>query len=172
VTPVFSWGHGVDLFTQRRADVLFVYGSGMRKAAGAVERPLYESRFYLITKPDDPLAARDVVRPEDLAGRTLMVGGGSPPALRHIQQQVISKVGVRYFNSPDHDSTLTYVASDAGVCIAPGFLNNLSGQFAWTPFATDATIPCYLYAHANDNRAALVSFVEFAQEDIHTRAVP
>ena len=40
-----------------------------------------------------------------------MVGGGSPNALRNVQQKLISSGKIEYFNSPDHDSTLVNVAS-------------------------------------------------------------
>ena len=31
-------------------------------------------------------------------------------------------------------TTLTNVSAGKGVCLAPGFLNDHSGQFAWIPF--------------------------------------
>ena len=44
--------------------------------------PLYRSKIYLITKKDDPLAQLNVATIEDLKGRTLLIGGGSPPQLK------------------------------------------------------------------------------------------
>ena len=70
-----------------------------------------------------------------------MVGGGSPPVLRALQQTIIQEIQVSYFNSYDHDTTLTNVAAHRGVCIAPGFLNDHCGAFAWTPFDTEKNIP-------------------------------
>ena len=51
-----------------------------------------------------------------------------------VQHRLISSGRIDYFNSADHDTTLTNVAAGKGICLAPGFLNDHSGQFAWIPF--------------------------------------
>ncbi len=43
---------------------------------------------------DDPLAKKERVTAEDLAGRTLMIGGGSPPALKRVQQGRVPVAGI------------------------------------------------------------------------------
>ena len=128
-----------------------------------VLHPLFESRIYLITETADPLAQKDLVRTEDLAGRTLMVGGGSPPQLRRVQQRVIEATGISYFNSANHDTTLTNVAARKGVCLAPGFLNDQSGEFAWTPFDCEETVPCVLCTHKQERRKEALAFVKLLQ---------
>ena len=59
--------------------------------------------------------------------------GGSPSALQKVQQRVIQAVGINYFNSADHDTTLINVAANLGICLAPGFLNDHNPDYAWTP---------------------------------------
>ena len=49
------------------------------------------------------------------AEQATSVGGGSPPALRTVQQRLITSGKIEYFNSPDHDTTLTNVAAKKGV---------------------------------------------------------
>ena len=88
-----------------------------------------------------------------------MVGGGSPQALRAVQHRLIASGRIDYFNSPDHDTTLTNVAAERGVCLAPGFLNDHSGQFAWIPFDCKETFSCVLCAHKDDRRSSLSSFI-------------
>ena len=99
----------------------------------------------------------------DLKGRTLIVGGGSPPQLRRVQQRVIETAGVSYFNSANHDTTLTNVAARKGVCLAPGFLNDQSGEFAWTPFGCEETVPCVLCTHKQERRKEVLAFVKLLQ---------
>ncbi|MBR0090114.1 MAG: LysR family transcriptional regulator, partial [Lachnospiraceae bacterium] len=70
---------------------------------------------------------------------------------------------VSYFNSPDHDSTLTSVAAGRGVCLAPGFLNDHSDQFAWIPFDCKESFSCVLVTHKNDTRENLASFIDILQ---------
>ena len=77
---------------------------------------LFESHIYLIAQRDDPLAALNLISEEDLYGRTLMVGGGSPPALKAVQHRSIATGKIDYFNSADHDTTLTNVAAGT-VCL-------------------------------------------------------
>ncbi len=114
---------------------------------------LFESRVYLIAGRTDPLAGKNLIREEDLYGRTLMVGGGSPPALKAVQNRLINSGKIRYFNSPDHDTTLTNVAAGRGICLAPGFLNDHSGQFAWIPYDCEETFSW-------DRRPSVTAFLD------------
>ena len=92
-------------------------------------------------------------------GRTLMVGGGSPAALKAVQHRLIASGRIAYFNSPDHDTTLTNVAAGRGVCLAPGFLNDHSGQFAWIPFDCPERFSCVLCTHREDRRESVKVFL-------------
>ena len=163
ITPMFQYENGVEAFPRGEADVLFALREQTRHIPGITVHPLFDSRVYLIAQPDDPIAEKDLICAEDLHGRTLMVGGGSPAALRAVQHRVISSGQVEYFNSPDHDTTLTNVAAGRGVCLAPGFLNDHSGQFAWIPFDCPERFECVLCTHKNDGRESLKRFVEILQ---------
>ena len=120
---------------------------------------LFESRIYLITQKVDPLAENNVIHESDLYGRTLMVCSGSPAALRAVQHRLIASKKIRYFNSPDHDTTLTNVAAGQGMCLAPGFLNDHSGQFAWIPFDCRESFSCVLCTHKSESRPSLEAFL-------------
>ena len=93
-----------------------------------------------------------------------MVGGGSPPELRAVQQRVIEMVNVRYFNSNDRETTLTNIAAHKGVCLAPGFLNDHNGEFAWTLFDCPERIKCVLCTHAEEKRESVKDFVKLLQK--------
>ncbi len=134
ITPVFQYENGMGSFLKNETDILFALKEESRHIPGILVHPLFESRIYLIAGQDDPLAGKNLITEKDLYGRTLMVGGGSPPALRSLQQRLIATGKINYFNSSDHDTTLTNVAARRGICLAPGFLNDHSGQFAWIPF--------------------------------------
>ena len=164
ITPVFRYENGLDSFLRNEADVLFALREELRQTPGITLHPLFESRIYLIAERDDPLAEKDLLREEDLYGRTLMVGGGSPAALRAVQHRLLASGRIRYFNSPDHDTTLTNVAAGRGVCLAPGFLNDHSGQFAWIPFDCTERFSCVLCTHRNDLRPSLGTFIGLLQQ--------
>ena len=151
ITPVFQYENSMETFLQNEADIVFALKEQTRQIPGIQVHDLFESRIYLIAGQDDPLAAKNLVREEDLYGRTLMVGGGSP--------LLISSGKIDYFNSADHDTTLTNVAAGRGVCLAPGFLNDHSGQFAWVPFDCKESFSCVLCTHKEDRRDSLRSFL-------------
>ena len=160
VVPYFQYAGMLEQFLRGERDLLFACHEDARRYPEARFHELFRSRIYLITRPDDPLAQQDVVREQDLDGRTLMVGGGSPAALRAVQQRIVRRGRVSYFNSPDHDNTLTNVAARKGVCLSPGFLNDRSGQFAWIPFDCDERFTCGVCTHAGEERRDVLDFVE------------
>ena len=160
ITPIFQYENGVESFLRSEADVLFALKAQTKQIPGIQVHDLFTSRIYLIAQRDDPLAQKDRIEECDLYGRTLMVGGGSPAALRAVQHRLINSGKISYFNSADHDTTLTNVAAGRGVCLAPGFLNDHSGQFAWIPFDCKESFPCVLCTHKDDQRPSLKAFLD------------
>ena len=163
ITPVFKYENSMEAFLRDEADIVFALKEQTRQVPGIRVHDLFESRVYLIANRDDPLAGKNLIREEDLYGRTLMVGGGSPPALRAVQHRLIGSGKIKYFNSADHDTTRVNVAAGRGVCLAPGFLNDHSGQFAWVPFDCEETFSCVLCTHRDDGRPSLKAFIGVLQ---------
>ena len=159
IAPMFQYDGGLDTFLRGYADILFTLKDHTRHLSGVTVHDLFDSHIYLIADRNDPLAGKNIITESDLYGRTLMVGGGSPPALRAVQQRLVASGRIQYFNSSDHDTTLTNVAAGRGVCLAPGFLNDHSGQFAWIPFDCKESFRCQLLTHKTDNRESLVRFL-------------
>ena len=73
---------------------------------------------------------------------------------------MIEEVGVDFFTSHDHETTLTNVAAGRGVCLAPGFLDDHNGEFAWTLFDCEERIPCVLLSHADGGSRDAEDFAE------------
>jgi DNA-binding transcriptional LysR family regulator len=159
ITPLFQYENGVESFLKNEADILFALKEQTRQIPGITVHNLFESRIYLIAQRNDPLAEKNRITEADLYGKTLMVGGGSPSALKAVQHRLIATGKIDYFNSADHDTTLTNVAAGRGVCLAPGFLNDHSGQFAWIPFDCKEAFSCVLCTHRDDNRPSLKAFL-------------
>ena len=164
ILPVFQYEGGVETFLRNEVDILFALKEQTRQIPGIHVHDLFESHIYLIAQRDDPLAAGNLISEEDLYGRTLMVGGGSPAALKAVQHRLIASGKIDYFNSADHDTTLTNVAAGRGVCLAPGFLNDHSGQFAWIPFDCKESFSCVLCTHKDDNRPSVDAFLRTLKE--------
>ena len=160
ILPKFQYENSMDTFLKNEADILFALKENTRQIPGIRIHDLFESHIYLIAQRGDPLADKNLILEEDLYGRTLMVGGGSPPALRTVQHRLIASGQIAYFNSSDHDTTLTNVAAGRGVCLAPGFLNDHSGQFAWIPFDCKERFSCVLCTHKDDHRDSQSAFID------------
>ena len=159
IVPKFEYENGMDGFLKNETDILFALKEQTRQIPGIAVHDLFESRIYLIARREDALAKKNLITEGDLYGRTLMVGGGSPQALRAVQHRLIASGKIDYFNSPDHDTTRTNVAAERGVCLAPGFLNDHSGQFAWIPFDCAESFSCVLCTHKEDSRRSLSDFI-------------
>lgn len=170
ITPVFQYENGMESFLRNETDIVFALKEQTRQVAGKQVHDLFESRIYLIADRDDPLAEKNLICEEDLYGRTLMVGGGSPAELRTVQHRLIGSGKINYFNSADHDTTLTNVAAGRGVCLAPGFLNDHSGQFAWIPFDCKESFSCVLCTHKEDQRESLKTFIDILKK-LYSEAV-
>ena len=170
IVPLFQYENSMERFLQNEADIVFALKEQTRQVPGICVHELFESRIYLIVQKSDPLSQKNLITEEDLYGRTLMIGGGSPAALKAVQHRLIATDKIRYFNSADHDTTLTNVAAGRGVCLAPGFLNDHSGQFAWIPFDCKETFSCVLCTHKEDSRPSLSSFLNVLK-DLYASAV-
>ena len=170
IVPKFEYENGMNGFLKNETDILFALKEQTNQIPRINVHDLFESRIYLIARREDPLASKNLIRDEDLYGRTLMVGGASPQALRAVQHRLIATGKIDYFNSPDHDTTRTNVAAERGVCLAPGFLNDHSGQFAWIPFDCTETFSCVLCTHRDDNRASLSAFLAILKK-LYSEAV-
>ncbi len=159
ILPRFQYENSMETFLQNETDIVFALKEQTKQVAGIQVHDLFESRIYLIVNKDDPLTGKNLISEEDLYGRTLMVGGGSPQALKTVQHRLTGSGRIDYFNSPDHDTTLTNVAAGRGVCLAPGFLNDHSGQFSWIPFDCKESFSCVLCTHKEDQRDSLKTFL-------------
>jgi DNA-binding transcriptional LysR family regulator len=163
ITPMYSYEHSLERFIQHESDIVFAIEETVRKTADIEIHPFFVSHICLITKPEDPLAQKDRIVTSDLAGRTLMVDSDSPYPLRAVQQRIISTGAVHYFNSDNHEATLTNVAANRGVCLAPDFLNDKNPEFAWIPFDCEEEIPCVLCTHREDKRETVYALVRLLQ---------
>jgi Transcriptional regulator len=164
VTPHFLPLADATSFLKGEEALLFAMEQDVRHLPDIKLHPLFNSRIYLISQPNDPLAQKALIETEDLRGQTLMVGGGSPPPLRKVQQRVLQELNLDYFNSHDHETTLTNIAANKGICLAPGFLNDHNNEFAWTPFHCPETVSCVLCSHANDPRQDTQDFIQTLQK--------
>lgn len=164
IVPKFQYENGMDSFLKGDADILFTLREHTRQLSNVIVHELFDSRIYLIAQRDDPLAEKNLITESDLYGRTLMVGGGSPNALKAVQHRLIASGKIDYFNSADHDTTCVNIAAGRGICLAPGFLNDHSGQFAWIPFDCEEHFECVLCTHKTDARQSLASFINILKK--------
>ena len=151
-------------FLHKELDLILLPQQEAQKLSGVVIHPLYISQIYLLCQNKDPLAQLDRVTAQDLAGRALLVNGGSSQTLRQVQQRVLNTVPLHYFNSPTHDFTLIQVASDKAICLSPGYLNDHSRAFAWIPFDCPESFDLVLVSHQDQLNPAIANLIALLQE--------
>ncbi len=163
VTPIFNDFYHPEEFLKGNQDIFFTFDNEMKHVPETKLIHLYTSKIYLITKKDDVLTKKKIVKIKNLKGRTLMIGGGSPIQLRNLQQKIINSIDINYFNSQNHDTTLTNIAADKGICLTPGFFQDYSNEFAWNKFDCEEKFECYLCVHTSDKRESLKEFITILQ---------
>ncbi|MBM7642273.1 LysR family transcriptional regulator [Streptococcus loxodontisalivarius] len=159
----------ISAFMQRDLDMILLPRDEAEKLTGVAIHPLFVSHIYLLCQQSDKLAELDKVRTEDLAGRTLLVNGGSSPTLRKVQQRVVDTVPIHTYNSPTHDFTLIQVASGKAICLSPGYLNDHSEQFAWIPFDCPEEFDYVLVIH-QDNRTPSIKVLIDILSDLYQQS--
>ena len=163
VTPIFNDFYHPEEFLKGNQDIFFTFDNEMKYVHETKLLHLYTSHIYLITKKDDVLTKKKIIKIKDLKGRTLMVGGGSPVQLKNLQQKIINSIDIDYFNSQNHDTTLTNIAADKGICLTPGFFQDYTNEFAWNNFDCEEKFECYLCVHTSDKRESLRDFISILQ---------
>lgn len=101
ITPEFIPLHSYDRFLRGEQDMVFAREEDMKRIPDLKIHPLFQSHIYLITEKADPLAQKERIVPDDLAGRRLMAGGSSQPELRAVQNRILSKLHLEHFNCKD-----------------------------------------------------------------------
>lgn len=164
IVPQFIDFYNTSDFLNGKQDILIAMDFEVKHIPDIKIYSLYECGISLLTTPDDALANKKLIMPEDLHGRVLMVGGGSPPALQRVQQRLIRTRKIKYFNSPNHDTTLTNVAAKRGVCLSPDFFDEDSSEFVRIPFSCPEKFKIVLCTHANDKRDTLAYLIKLLQQ--------
>lgn len=144
VTVRFSDFNDHRAYLDGDVDIEFAFGREAEDLPETDVVPLYTSGIYLYSLPGDPLSKKSTVSEEDLRGRTLMVGGASPPELVRVQRRLIESGTVEWFNSDDPDVTTVNLLSGKGIALAPGFLNDRDPRFAWTRLDCPESFRCVL----------------------------
>lgn len=160
ITPKFGWTNRLNEFLNGEVDILFDDYETLKNIKGIKIIHFYQSRIYLICNKDDPLAKKNIIHSSDLKNKTLMVGGGSQRQLKIVQDRVLNEINIPFFNSNDHDTTLTNIAANKAIVLAPGFLHDRNDGFAWIPFDCHETIDCCLAFKEDDNRESLKTFIK------------
>ncbi|WP_276781575.1 LysR family transcriptional regulator [Treponema succinifaciens] len=161
----FQYGKSrTENFLTGNTDVMFGRKNALSHIPQIELHTIFQSHIYLIVQKEDSLAKKEIITPQDFKGRTLLVGGGSPPELKKAQETVINSVHPETMNSEDHFTTLTNVAAGNGVCLSPGFCNDRTEEFVWLPITFGTPIECVLATRSDDHRETTKRFIKITKE--------
>lgn len=164
ITPMFIDFYKPEAFLNGQIDILVAMDFELKHIPDIKMHPLYQCGISLVMRDDDVLTNKKTIAEADLENRTLLIGGGSPPALQRVQQRLIRNPKIKYLNSTDHDTTLTFVAAQQAVCLSPDFFADDSVGFKRTPFICPEKFNIVLCTHNNDKRATLQHFISILQK--------
>ena len=165
IVPKFNWRESMNMFQKGEVDIFFGDYEIMKHMTGVKTVHFYDSHIYLVCDAGDRLAKKQVVTAEDLRGRTLMVGGGSQKQLKAVQDKVIETTHIPFFNSDDHETTLTNIAAGNAIVLAPGYLRDRNDHtFKWIPFDCHEILPCSLSIKESENRQSVNDFIRILLE--------
>ena len=165
IVPKFNWRESMNMFQSGEIDIFFGDYDIMKNMTGVKTVHFYDSHIYLVCDANDKLAKNQVATATDLIGRTLMVGGGSQKQLKAVQERVIAETHIPFFNSDDHETTLTNIAAGNAIVLAPGYLRDRNDHsFAWIPFDCHEILPCSLSVKESENRQSVKDLIEILLE--------
>lgn len=169
----FMYGpNRIDAFLKKECDIIFSRDSALTQYSHITLEKIYESRFYIIAGKDDSLSQLSLITEQDLVGRTLMIGGGSPPEMVTVQNRIIKNTHIKTMNSLNHETSLTNVAANIAIVLAPGFTNDHNGEFAWIPFDCQEHINCVLAYHKDNHSQAISKFIEITKRYYQKATIP
>jgi LysR family hca operon transcriptional activator len=100
-----------------------------KQASGLKFRPLRKDPLIVLMPRDHPLAARNSIRPQDIAGEKFIgVSAARAPTLRAVIDDYAKRTGVAL--KPEHQAenlamAISLVASTGGICLLPLYAQNL-----------------------------------------------
>lgn len=160
---VFHFADAAESLLQNEFDVLFTAEYVAEQYPQLQFEPLYDTHFYCLLRPDDPLAGQDLIRAEDLEGLSFIVGEGTTPALKIIQDRVMESVNVYPLYTEGLHVAWTDVKAGLGVVICPGIANPRNNEFRWVPFDCQET-ETYGWAYRRDEtRDSIRKFIDITK---------
>lgn len=163
IDPIFdSSTNRFGQFLAGQTDILFIRDEDAKNVKQIKTYPLYDSRIKLVVASDDTLSNKRLVKAQDLANKTLLVGGGSSTSLKKLQKNLVKDYKLATINSHDHNTTLTQVASKTAICLSPDLYEDNNPEIKWLDFEPKINIPCYL-ATSNNASKEVIDFVKILQ---------
>ncbi|MCH5259878.1 MAG: LysR family transcriptional regulator [Lachnospiraceae bacterium] len=154
----------LDAFLRRELDLVFYINEAVPDLPSIERAELFRSKIYCVMNQDHPLAGRQVITPEDLAGECLLLNDGSgPKALIHAQQKLCQKASPVIQLCPSADTAFLWIAAGRGIALMPGFWYDSSNHFVYVPYDWPETIPCSIAWHRDDYRPCCQTFVDIAR---------
>jgi len=157
-----------------RIDVAFLRSETQSK--GLTYRLLINEPLIAVMPAEHPLASTDTIRPQDLAGVTLIgVPTSNAPALRHVTDAYARQIGVDL--TPDHEAlnlamAMSLIASTKGVGLLPLYARNFLPPAVITrPLAGAPPMIDLSLGYNSANKSALLKTLLSRVEELKFRVV-
>ena len=135
----------------------------MRGATDLTAHPLFRSQLYAVVSATDPLARMPYADLAQLPYRLFVQQQGLPPALQHLQDDLIQQHHPRTIAVPDFTAALQAVSCYEAICLAPGVFNERYKGFKWVPLHPQQQVDFVLCTRAGERRPQVLALVKEMQ---------
>jgi DNA-binding transcriptional LysR family regulator len=153
----------LNLFTEKKIDVLFYYKDNFTKTAGVSFKELKRDNFVCLTANDHPIAANKSVSICDLTKETIIVCNplNAPIVESAFQQKILTQYNfssVHYCNTIEIAQCI--VSAKMGIAVLPSLLCPESKDFCKIPINNAKEIAFGVFYHNGSSQKSVEKFLQ------------
>ena len=157
----------LNLFQENKLDAIFYYKENISKKAGIQFLELKKDRLSCVLPAEHPLASRQIISLEDLAGDTIIACNplNAPLSVAAFQQELLQRHPAdRVLYCDTIEIAHCMIASGMGISILPDLLTLKSPAFCTIPYEDNIDISFGLFYHRQTANSVLDKFLKIMTE--------
>ncbi len=160
----------LEAFRRGELDVSVFVPDGFSEHPDIFLEPLYRSRIYVVCRRDSPLAASELIRPQDLEGSRVMLSSSkSASVLQRAQEHLKKNASFEEIYSDSLDTSLMWIMAMGGAALVPGYCYSINPELAWIPYDWPERITFAIARNETETREFVLDFVQIMKQVFRER---